>query len=71
MDVKIKRTGKLELSMKSLDLLKNLSPIGIKEIQKIFSKLSITYGWNKVYENKNIIELRKNGSSITLEPEGR
>ncbi len=50
---------------------KNLSPIGIKEIQKIFSKLSITYGWNKVYENKNIIELRKNGSSITLEPGGQ
>ena len=50
---------------------KDLLPIGIKEIQKIFSKLSDIYGWSKVYENRNIIELKKNGSSITLEPGGQ
>ena len=33
--------------------------------------MSNNYGWKKVYENKNIIELRKNGSSITLEPGGQ
>ena len=38
---------------------KNLSPINIKDIQKIFLKLSDNYGWKKVYENTNIIELRK------------
>lgn len=50
---------------------KNLRPITFDDIQKIFIDLSIKFSWEKVLENKNIIELRKNFSSITLEPGGQ
>jgi len=50
---------------------KNLRPITFDDIQKIFSDLSNNYGWEKVIENNNTIELRKNSSSITLEPGGQ
>ena len=50
---------------------KSLSPISIEDIQKIFTLLSSKYNWIKVFEDNNIIELRKNKSSITLEPGGQ
>ena len=46
----------------------DLRPIIFEDIQKIFIDLSNKYTWEKVIENKKIIELRKNGASITLEP---
>ncbi len=50
---------------------KCLSPISIEDIQNIFRSLSTKYNWKKVFENENIIELKKNKSSITLEPGGQ
>ena len=50
---------------------KDLKPILFKDIQTIFLKLNSEYQWKKIEENKNIIELRKNNSSITLEPGGQ
>ncbi len=49
----------------------DLRPIIFEDIQKIFIDLSNEYSWEKVLENKKIIELRKNGASITLEPGGQ
>ena len=49
----------------------DLRPIIFEDIQKIFIDLSNKYSWEKVLENKKIIELRKNGASITLEPGGQ
>lgn len=69
---KVKKDWKIGTEHEKFGFLKkNLSPINIKDIQKIFLKLSDNYGWKRVYENTNIIELRKNGSSITLEPGGQ
>lgn len=49
----------------------DLSPITFEDIQIIFSNLCSEFSWEKIYENNKIIELRKNNSSITLEPGGQ
>jgi len=50
---------------------KNLKPICFKDISKIFTALSKKFKWRKIYEGNNIISLRKNNASITLEPGGQ
>ena len=50
---------------------KSLEPIVFEDIQKIFNQLSIKYGWQKIFEESNVIALKKNGASITLEPGGQ
>ena len=50
---------------------KNLKPIKFNSIEKIFELLSENYNWEKVLENNKVISLKKNGSSITLEPGGQ
>ena len=49
----------------------DLSPINFHNIQEIFSTLSKKYKWEIVFENKNIIQLKKDNASITLEPGGQ
>ena len=71
MDVNIKKNGELEQNMKNLALTKKtLEPIKYQDIEKILKKLSIKFGWKKIFEEKKIIGL-KNNSSISLEPGGQ
>ena len=41
--------------------------VDYKKIKKMFSAL-LEFGWNPIYEKKNIIGLNKGGKNITLEP---
>ena len=50
---------------------KDLSPITFDDIQKIFSELCSKYKWEKIIENRKIIGLKKDETSITLEPGGQ
>jgi glutamate--cysteine ligase len=50
---------------------KSLEPINFQDIQQIFLKLSNKYNWEKVFEDSNLIALKKNSASITLEPGGQ
>ena len=50
---------------------KSLEPIIFKDIEKIFHQLSVKYGWQKIFEETNVIALKKDGASITLEPGGQ
>ena len=50
---------------------KTLEPIKYQDIEKILNKLSIKFGWKKIFEEKKIIGLKKNNSSISLEPGGQ
>ena len=50
---------------------KDLKPINFNSIERIFDLLSKNYNWEKVLENNKVISLKKNGSSITLEPGGQ
>ena len=50
---------------------KSLEPINFQDIHQIFLKLSNKYNWEKVFEDSNLIALRKNNASITLEPGGQ
>ena len=50
---------------------KNLKPINFQDIQVIFKSLEEKFGWAKVTENDLIIGLKKNLSSISLEPGGQ
>ena len=50
---------------------KSLEPINFQDIQQIFLKLSNKYNWEKVFENSNLIALKKNNASITLDPGGQ
>ncbi|MAI28891.1 MAG: glutamate--cysteine ligase [Pelagibacteraceae bacterium TMED124] len=50
---------------------KSLEPINFLDIQKIFSRLSNKYNWEKIFEDSNLIALKKNNASITLEPGGQ
>ena len=49
----------------------DLKPIDFDDIESIFSMLSKKYLWEKKYEGKKLIGLKKNKSSITLEPGGQ
>ncbi len=49
----------------------SLEPINFNNIEKIFNLLSENYSWEKVLEDNKVISLKKNGSSITLEPGGQ
>ena len=50
---------------------KNLKPINFLDIQLIFKSLEEKFGWTKVTENDLTIGLKKNLSSISLEPGGQ
>ena len=50
---------------------KDLRPITFDDIQKIFSELCSKYNWEKIIEDKKIICLKKDATSITLEPGGQ
>ncbi len=50
---------------------KDLTPLTFEDIQNIFGDLIDNYSWSAVKENGNIVELRKNRASITLEPGGQ
>ena len=50
---------------------KSLEPITFEDIQEIFNKLSKKYDWEKFFEGSNLIALKKNNASITLEPGGQ
>ncbi len=45
----------------------NNKRINYLKIKEMFSAL-LEFGWNPIFENKNIIGLSKNGKNITLEP---
>ena len=49
----------------------DLKPIDFNDIESIFLMLSKKYLWEKKYEGKKLIGLKKNKSSITLEPGGQ
>jgi len=38
---------------------KSLEPINFLDIQKIFSRLSNKYNWEKIFEDSNLIALKK------------
>ena len=46
---------------------KDFSRIDYSKIKKMF-KVMLEFGWNPIYEEKNIIGLNKEGKNITLEP---
>ena len=46
---------------------KDFSRIDYSKIKKMF-KVMLEFGWNPIYEEKNIIGLNKGGKNITLEP---
>ena len=50
---------------------KSLEPIDFKDIEEIFLKLSQKYDWEKIFEGSNLIALKKDKASITLEPGGQ
>ena len=50
---------------------RDLRPITFDDIQKIFRELSSKYKWGKIIEHKKIIGLKKDKTSITLEPGGQ
>ena len=50
---------------------KDLSQINFNDIQNIILNFSSRFNWIKIKENGNIIGLKKNKSSITLEPGGQ
>ncbi len=69
---KVKAKWKIGTEHEKFGFKKNdLSPITFDDIQKIFSNLSSNFKWEKIFEKDKIIELRKNKSSITLEPGGQ
>ena len=43
---------------------------GKEGIESLFEELAI-HGWEKIYENKKVVALKKNKQSITLEPGGQ
>ena len=49
----------------------DLKPISFLDIEKILSRLSEKFHWEKIYENRNIIALSRKMASITLEPGGQ
>ena len=49
----------------------SLKPVKYEKIKLLFSSLTKYFGWKKVYENGKLVGLKKNGSSITLEPGGQ
>lgn len=51
--------------------LDTLKSVNHEDIDKIFSKLSDRFGWEKVYEGDVVIALKLEGQSITLEPGGQ
>ena len=50
---------------------KDLRPITFDDIQKIFRDLCSKYKWEKIIEDQKIIGLKKDKTSITLEPGGQ
>ena len=48
-----------------------MKPIIYEDINKIFENLSKRFSWEKVFENRYLIALKKKNSSITLEPGGQ
>jgi len=50
---------------------KSLKPIQYEKIKLLFLSLTKDFSWEKVFENEKLIGLKKNGSSITLEPGGQ
>ena len=49
---------------------KTLEPIRYSDIEQILTKLSLKFGWKRNFEEK-IIGLKRNNSSISLEPGGQ
>lgn len=52
----------------------DLSPVaydGEKSIRAILEGLSETFGWDRIHEGDNLVALKKEGASITLEPGGQ
>ena len=50
---------------------KTLEPIRYSDIEQILTKLSLKFGWKRKFEEKKIIGLKRNNSSISLEPGGQ
>ena len=50
---------------------KTLKPIEYNDIEEILTKLSLRFGWKKIFEEKKIIGLKRDNSSISLEPGGQ
>ncbi|KAL3690679.1 hypothetical protein R1sor_004330 [Riccia sorocarpa] len=50
---------------------KTLKSIEYERIAEVLEGLAQRFGWERVFENGNITELKKNGQSITLEPGGQ
>lgn len=46
-------------------------PITFNQIEKIFKSLYEKFEWEMIFENDSVVGLKKNGSSITLEPGGQ
>ena len=64
----MKKISKLVLNTKNFYSIRiKINVLTIKKIKKMFSAL-LEFGWNPIYEKKNIIGLNKGGKNITLEP---
>ena len=48
-----------------------MEPIRYSDIEQILTKLSLKFGWKRKFEEKKIIGLKRNNSSISLEPGGQ
>ncbi len=59
---------KIGVYKKSGKAIRYSGPAGV---EAIFKKLIKKYGWEGIYSGKNVVALRKNDASITLEPGGQ
>ena len=53
------------------DTLEPLPYAGERSIATLLQGLSDTYGWERIFEGDNLVALKKQGASITLEPGGQ
>jgi glutamate--cysteine ligase len=51
--------------------LRDKKRLSYEEIRTLLNALAEKFGWEKSYENDNLIALKKSGASITLEPGGQ
>ncbi|MGV6818865.1 MAG: glutamate--cysteine ligase [Parvularcula sp.] len=53
------------------DSLKPLPYVGDRSITTLLQGLADQFGWGKIHEGENLVALKKDGASITLEPGGQ
>ena len=71
-DAKIKESWRIGTEHEKFGFRKKtLEPINYEDIKKILENLSKKFGWEEIYEENNLIGLKKNDASISLEPGGQ